>query len=221
MRAALALGLAALWLLGRRYAGLSHDATVYYAQGLRRLDPASFAQDLFFAHGAQDAYTAFPFLYAQLIQLQEGAGAALTVTIAGQIAFFAAAAALTWRLVPAGLRWWSLALLAVVSGYYGGVGTFRIAEPFATARTLAEPLVLAALAFTLARKPWHAWGALALALALHPLAAAPGIALTVLWHARQRPGGLGLVAIGSGLVAVLVYAWPGAERLSTTPGAKS
>ncbi|MSQ63339.1 MAG: hypothetical protein EXR33_05820 [Betaproteobacteria bacterium] len=50
---ALAFSLASLWLLGRRYAGISHNASLYVAQGLRRLDPVSFGKDLFFAHGAQ------------------------------------------------------------------------------------------------------------------------------------------------------------------------
>ena len=66
-RAALVLALAALWLLGRRYAGITHDATLYVVQGLRRLDPGSFDQDLFFAHGAQDDFTVFPRFYAPLI----------------------------------------------------------------------------------------------------------------------------------------------------------
>src|SRR5215212_2772952 len=92
--AALVLALAALWLLGRRYGGITHDASLYIVQGLRVVDPMSFARDLFFAHGAQDAYTAFPRIYALLIGLFGPGNAAIAVTIAGQIAFFAAAAAL-------------------------------------------------------------------------------------------------------------------------------
>src|SRR5712675_1108015 len=65
--AALAFSLGALWLLGRRYGGFIHDASIYVLQGLRVLDPASFAGDLFFAYGAQDAYTVFPQIYSLLI----------------------------------------------------------------------------------------------------------------------------------------------------------
>ena len=76
-----------------------------------------------------------------------GAGAAaLVVTLAGQALFLGAAALLVSRLASGNARWWSLVLLASVSGYYGGVGVFRIAETFATARVLAEPLVIGALA---------------------------------------------------------------------------
>jgi len=185
--AALVLALAALWLLGRRYGGITHDASIYVLQGLRALEPQVFARDLFFVYGAQDAYTVFPRLYALLIGTFGAGHAALMVTIAGQLGFLAAAAALVFRLVRGPARWWSLALLAVVSGYYGGAGVFRIAEPFASARTLAEPLVVAALAGTLGARHVAAFAALALAALLHPLVAASGIAVVFVWHAMARP----------------------------------
>jgi hypothetical protein len=214
---ALACALAALWLLGRRYAGFTHDATLYVAQGLRRLDPGSFDQDLFFAHGAQDDYTVFPRLYAPLIDLLGAGTAAMLVTLVGQIAFFAAAAALVLRMTSGMTRWWSLALLAAVSGYYGGVGTFRMAEPFATARTLAEPLVIAALASTLAARHRLALAALAAATVVHPLVAAPGIAVFFLWHAVERPRLLWSVPLLAILATGLVVAWSGpTERFDST-----
>jgi hypothetical protein len=206
---ALTLALGALWLLGRRYGGFTHDATIYALQGLRVLDPASFAGDLFFLHGAQDSYTVFPRLYALLIGIFGVGNAAMVVTVAGQAAFFAAAAALVVRL-PAGLaRWWSLALLAALSGYYGGVGVFRLAEPFATARTLAEPLVLAALACTLASRHFAASAMFAAAAVLHPLVAAPGIAAVMLWHAVARPRVLWLIPVFGGLIPAIAIVWPG------------
>jgi hypothetical protein len=185
--AALVLALAALWILGRRYSGITNDAILYVAQGLRRLDPSSLDKDLFFAHGSQDAYTVFPALYAPLIEALGAGGAAMAVTIAGQVAFLAAATVLVFRVAAGPARWWSIALLAASSGYYGGVGVFRLAEPFATARTLAEPLVLAALACTLASRHRSAFATLAAAAALHPLMAAPGIVVVFLWHALARP----------------------------------
>lgn len=182
-QAALCLAVAGLWLLGRNYAGIVQDASLYLLQGLRQLDPDSFGKDLFFAHGSQDAYTAFPRLYAALIA-QFGIGAAaMLVTVAGQCAFVGASLALIFRIAEGPARWWCLALLAVVSGYYGGVGTMRFAEPFATARSLAEPMVLAAMAGTLSNRHWTATFLLAAAAALHPLVAAPGIAVVVIWHA--------------------------------------
>ncbi len=207
--AALALALAALWLLGRRYGGITHDASIYIAQGLRRLDPGSFGKDLFFAHGAQDAYTVFPYLYAPLIEAIGAGGAAMVVTSAGQIAFLVAAAVLVFRVAPGPARWWSLALLAAISGYYGGIGVFRIAEPFATARTLAEPLVLAAFACTLGSRHAAAIAMLAAAFMLHPLAAAPAIAAIFLWHAVAWPRMLHSVLILAALALAAIFAWPG------------
>jgi hypothetical protein len=206
---ALACALVAIWMLGRRYGGITHDATLYLAQGLRRLDPALYDRDLFFAHGAQDAYTVFPRLYALLIGALGAGSAAMAVTVAGQIAFLATAAVLIFRMAGGLTRWWSLALLAAVSGYYGGVGVFRIAEPFATARTLAEPLVLAALVCTLSTMPRTALVALAAAAALHPLVAAPGIAVVFFWHAVERPRLFRVVPFLVASVIVAAVGWPG------------
>jgi hypothetical protein len=209
---AMAITIAALWLLGRRYAGLVHDAILYTAIGLHRLEPAALAGDLFFAHGGQDAYTLFPAFYAPLIGALGPGAAALAVTVAGQVAFLAAAAGLVWQLARGPLRWWCLALLAVVSGYYGGVGVFRLAEPFATARTFAEPLVVAALACTLAARHRLALAALAAAFLLHPIVAVPGILAVLLWHALGA-GAAWRVLLPSALVAAAILAapwhWPG------------
>src|SRR6185295_20223213 len=86
---ALAISLVALWLLGRRYGGFVHDASIYALLGLRVLEPESYAGDLFFVHGAQDAFTVFPWLYALLIGAMGAGNAAMLVTVAGQSAFFA------------------------------------------------------------------------------------------------------------------------------------
>jgi len=205
-QAALAMLLAALWLLGRRYGGLVQDAPLYLLQGLRRLDPGTFGKDLFFAYGSQDAYTAFPYLYAPLIDVLGAGPAATLVTLAGQAAFVGASLALVRRIAAGPARWWCLALVAVISGYYGGVGTHRLAEPFATARSLAEPLVIAALACTLSARHWLALASLALAAALHPLMAAPGIAVVFLWHAaaRQRLGWSAALLAATAAIAVPV-----------------
>lgn len=194
--------------MGRRYPGITHDAILYTVLGLRRLDPGSLGKDLFFAHGSQDAYTAFPFLYAPLIDALGVGGAAMAVTIAGQVAFAAAAVALVFQIVAGPARWWSLVLLAASSGYYGGVGVFRLAEPFATARTLAEPLVLAAVACTLASRHRTALMALAAAVTLHPLVAAPGIAVVFLWHALARPWMLWSIPILLGMMLAVIALRP-------------
>jgi hypothetical protein len=206
-QAALAFLLAALWLLGRRYGGIVQDASLYLVQGLRKLEPGIFGKDLFFAHGSQDAYTVFPYLYARLIDWFGIGAAAAIVTVTGQAAFFAAALALTLRIASGPARWWSLALVAVMSGYYGGIGVHRLAEPFSTARSLAEPLVVAALACTLAERHRWALAALTAAAFLHPLVAAPGIAVVFLWHVRKDLCLLWPIALLATLVAAFSLAW--------------
>lgn len=207
--AALAFALAALWLLGRRYGGIIHDASLYVVQGLRVLDPDAYARELFFMHGAQDTYTVFPRIEALLIGAFGAGNAALMITLAGQAAFIAAAAALVFRVCAGPARWWSLALLAAVSGYYGGGGVFRIAEPFATARTLAEPLVVAGLACTLASRHAAAIALIALAGLLHPLVAVPGLAAVFIWHAMARPRLFWLIPVFAGSVVAVAAMWPG------------
>jgi hypothetical protein len=141
------------------------------------------------------------------------AGAALAVVAIGQVAFFVAVLALIARIVPAPARWWSLALLAVVSGFYGGVGTFRIAEPFATARTLAEPLVVAALACCAAARPRAALALLALAALLHPLVAGTGVAVLLLWHTLPRTRLAAALLAAACALALVVVLWPGVPRI--------
>lgn len=206
-QAALGLAVAALWLLGRRYAGIVQDASLYLLQGLRKLDPRAFETDLFFAYGSQDAYTVFPQLYAALIDLAGIGSAAMLVTVVGQAAFAGASLALIFHVAKGPAVWWSLALLAVMSGYYGGVGTLRLAEPFATARSLAEPLVLAAFACTLAARHRTTFALLAAAMFLHPLVAAPGIAAALAWHAFTRHPLLRSAALLAALTAVVALAW--------------
>lgn len=210
--AALAIGLVAIWLLGRRYSGLTHDASVYLVQAFRRLDPAAFSGDLFFRFGSQDAFTIFPWVYAPLVGALGAGPAALVVTLLGQGLFLAAAAGFVVQLSPGRARWWSLVLLAAASGYYGGVGVFRIAETFATARVLAEPLVVAALAAQLGgHARWAAFLATVAAL-LHPLVAVPGIAV-LLGYAFLPRNGWRAVAV----VAILLTAAISVVALSPLP----
>lgn len=202
-----AVTLVSLWLLGRRYPGIVHDATLYVALALNRLEPQAFARDLFFANGSQDSYSVFSALYAPLVGLLGAPAAALVVVLAGQAGFVLAAWALAARLFPA-TRWWSVALLAVLSGYYGGGGAVRVAEPFATARTLAEPLVLAALVCVLARREVLALIALGAATLLHPLVAMPGWGFLVLWHAWGKPRALAGVVAGVAALGALLASLP-------------
>ena len=171
----LATGIAALWLLARPYTGIRHDGRLYLGQALARIEPEIFGRDLFFAFGSQDRFTLFSPIYALAIQAIGVPLAAKLLLLAAQLAFLAGAALLARRLFPGMLAWLALAAVAAFPGDYGPRAIFAYAEPFLTARSFAEPLVLLGLWLLLAKRSlWAAVCILAAGL-LHPLLAAPAV----------------------------------------------
>lgn len=172
----LAAGLAGLWLLAHPYTGIRHDGRLYLGLALAALDAQRLAGDLFFAHGAQDRYTLFPALYAGLISLLGVPLAAKLLLLAGQAAFVAAAAFLLRAFFKGSTFWLALAAICCLPGSYGPKAIFAFGEAFATARSLAEPLCLLALALLMRGRP--AWAATTLlgAALMHPLMALPAMA---------------------------------------------
>lgn len=110
------------------------------------------------------------------------------------------------RPLPVVERWLGLAAIAGLSHTYGGLGIFAFAERFLTARTLAEPLALGALALLVYNR--IAWGVLAIlaAAALHPLVALPAVVVgwVLLVQQDRRWAWLGLLAL-----LPLFLAWSG------------
>src|ERR1022692_3480545 len=54
--------------IAQPYAGITHDARLYSAQVLNRVEGGSYADDLFFRYGSQDDYSLFSRLAAPLVQ---------------------------------------------------------------------------------------------------------------------------------------------------------
>jgi hypothetical protein len=140
-----AFAVAALWLLSRPYRGVRHDAVLYLGEALERLAPERFAQDLFLRSSGQDRFTVFSDILAPLVARFGIGGAELGVLAACHLLFLLGAWKLTddWTSRP--LRWAMLAFAAALPHTYGGLGEFGYAEPFLTARSVAEPLALLAL----------------------------------------------------------------------------
>lgn len=172
----LVAGIATAWLLAHPYTGIRHDGRLYLGMALAQLDAQAYARDLFFAYGAQDRYTLFPRLYAVLIDLMGVPAAAKFLLLACQAAFIASAAALLRTLCRGTLFWLALAAVCCLPGGYGPRGIFAFGETFLTARNLAEPLCLAALALLVHGRT--GWAALTLVGAglMHPLIALPAVA---------------------------------------------
>lgn len=192
--------LSCLWLITHRYQGIRHDAWLYAGQALARLDPQAFRNDLFFAYGSQDDYSLFSRPYSPLVQALGIGRAAMLLLVAGQLAWALAAFALARRWLNGTALWVGLALVFALPRDYGPAGVFHYAETFLTARSIAEPLVLASLAAMLGGRLSLAWFTTLLALVCHPLMALPGILFLAAFS--FQPGtkmlaGLALAAIAA------------------------
>jgi hypothetical protein len=181
----LVLILVLLWSVTHQYRGLAGDAELYAVQALARIHPNLF-HDLFLRNRSQDTFTVFSPFYASCISILGLRSAALTLTIAFKVWFFIAAWVLARRLSNSRTAFLAVASLIVTLGSYGAYGVFQYAEDWVTARSLAEALVITALAF-------HFGGSRVVALLLasgtifvHPLMALPGLLLLIFVSMSHR-----------------------------------
>jgi len=191
------------WLLVRPYQGVRHDGILYLGQALHSLHPDVLGQDMFFSHGSQDRFTLVTPLLAWLLSHFDVAPVALALTAACNLGFIAAAWILSGALAP-GRRWLCTASVVLLSHAYARLADFNYGENFFSARSVAEPLVLLALA-ALLRQRRVAAGLLLLAAALaHPLMALPAVVLAWMLQVlqdRRWLWGLALLAPVAGLAA--------------------
>lgn len=168
-----ALAVAALWLLSRPYRGVRHDALLYLGEVLNRLMPGRFANDLFLQSAMQDRFSVFSLLLAPLVSSFGIGGVELAVLAACHLLFALAAWKLTEDWTSRPLRWAMLAFVVAMPHTYGGLGEFGYAEPFLTARSLAEPFALLALWQLLRGRLATAIPLALLGAAFHPLIVLP------------------------------------------------
>lgn len=205
----------ALWVATRPYYGVVHDARFYIVEALRQLEPARFADDLYFRFGSQDQFTIFSKLYAPIVTAIGVANGSILMTLAGQALFLAGLIVFAHAV----LRPRRVALLATVGAivlpslYLIFV---RYGEPFATPRLFAEGLSLLALALLLRMRIVPALLLLAFSTAVHPLETLPALVLALVYLAFGRPlwwlvicGGAA-TAIGFALLGVPPFANLGA-----------
>jgi hypothetical protein len=173
------LWIVALYLLCRPYRGVRHDAMLYFGQTLFHQSPSWLQHDLFFQSTSQDQYSLFSTLFAPVLQVL-GLSSAEIVTL---LALHALLLFAVWQLTvglatPA--RWIALALVLVLPHFYAADNRFGYGEPFLTARTLAEPFAVLALALALRSRRALALLALVVATLAHPLMTLP--AWLVVWR---------------------------------------
>jgi hypothetical protein len=199
----------ALYVMCHPSRGIRHDAQIYFGQTQLHLTPEWMSRDLFFLFGSQDRYSVFSTLFAPVLSTFGLVQAEIGTMLALHVLFWIALWSLTRRM-PTQMRWAALAVVAALPHFYGGFMAFSFNEPFLTARSLAEPFCIFALAaFDRDRLGWTA-GWLALALISHPLLAIPVGALVwyLLCERDRRWLWAGLV-----LVAAALAGWLGVKPL--------
>lgn len=164
-----------LWSLIGRYWGIQHDALGYVVDAMARLHGQPLAGDLFLRYRSQDEFTIFPGLLAACIARFGVDHAAALLTFVALASWTVLSWFLASRLVGRDLARLSVGLILVLPGWYSASEVFRYAEPFVTARGLAEVSSLAAVLAVLRGHRLAAIGLAALGLLLHPLMALPGL----------------------------------------------
>lgn len=179
--------LVAIWVICHRWAGLSHDGILYAAQAMLHVRPDVFAPDLFFAYGSQDDYTVFGRALAAAVSAIGFRPALLLFWSAGQILWFTVAMAWIRRAVPNRHVFLTAAVAFSLPVFYSSDAVLRFAEPFLTARSLAEPLALAGLLCALIGRRISGVMLLIAGAVIHPLMTIPAVVTIVLMLPVWRP----------------------------------
>lgn len=192
------------FLLTHGYGGIRHDGILYLAQALFRNNAEVFGGDIFFKYGSQDSFTVFSYFHAKLIALMGLQQVNLLLIVIFQVGFFGVVCWWAKHLAPQVWRLLSLFAVCIVPSLYGGAQVFAYAEPFVTARPLAEIATLVALACLCSGHRSLAVVFGFLALLIHPLIALPGWLAGWLWLClgNRRWWWLALAALPVGLAAV-------------------
>lgn len=196
--------MATLWLAQRPIKGIVHDARLYMAQALYRLDTPGLENDLFFQFGSQDSFSAFSPIFAPAVALWGPGTAHMVFALAGQTLWLLA----LWVLARAlfGRGWLSMASVgaAVVMVPNYGWGVLSYGEVFVTPRLFAEAMTLLALAAALRGRRGLGFALMLGAGMLHPLMALPGLVVLALLSLpvnRWTLGATGLAAAGGVVMA--------------------
>lgn len=134
--------IAFMWF-SRPYEGLRHDGVLYLGQVLLHSRVPVLSQDTFFAGGSQDSYSIYSDLMVPLYRQWGLLATHVGVICIAWLATLTAVLTLLRRFEPRGtLPLWGAVAFATLSPMYGGANVIGYTEPFVTARTFAEPLLL-------------------------------------------------------------------------------
>lgn len=205
------LALAGLWAFTHPWSGIHHDGILYAAQAMLHHLPEVFRGDLFFAYGSQDDYTVFGRVYGAAVDAFGLTGASRLGWAAAQLLWFGVAVAWIARVVPAGVLVPAAAAVFALPAFYSSDLVLRVAEPFLTARSFAEPLAAGGLLACLAGARAAGGALLLAAAAIHPIMAAPAVLAGALitfepfWRRHWKL----LLALGIAALAAVCGPYPG------------
>ena len=195
----LTLLLLATWSLLHRYKGLSQDGELYAFQALARLNPA-LRSDVYLMGNSQDEFTVFSPLYALVIRCLGLWDASVALFVACTTAFIAAAWVSARSLWDETRAWACAATCIVIVSGYGAYDVFSYSENYLTARSMAEAMVIIALACHLRDLRRWSWTLAVASMFIHPLMALPGLLLLACLSVPLSYAALGA---GSGVLAAL------------------
>lgn len=183
-----------------------HDARVYAILALSRIDPQAYARDPFFMFGSQDSFSLFSLLYAPLVKHLGLRAAHTVVMLIGGLLWCVAVLRLSLACMPrAWLAGAAVLTLAALSPNYSPNGTtFQLNEGFATARTLAFPLGMLALAECMFGQWRRAVLVAFVTTSLHPLLGVWPLAVSILWPLSWRGRWLLIVGAAAALAALML-----------------
>ena len=210
--AALTAVLFALWSLTHRYGGIAGDGELYAIQALARVIP-SLGNDIFLRNTSQDDYTFFSPLYAVFIGWFGVRTAAVVLTVIVKLWFYGASWALVRAFVSRHQAFLAVSLLMLVKGAYGAYSVFHYNEDLLTARSMAEALVVTALALHYRGHKVSAVLVAVSAVFIHPLMALPGLLLLACVRMPQK--WCAIAAAGGGLAALGVACYGSLNELHT------
>lgn len=200
--------IAVLWLSSRPYSGITGDARFYMVEALRALNPAPFANDMYFMFGSQGSFSFFPKLYLPLVQTFGIGATGLGFTIVAQIFWLFALISLVRSILSRRYLWLSLACAIALPNTYAVDMFFSYGEPFVTPRLFAEAFTMLAMALLQSRPAWTLV-LLVFAAALHPLMALPGLAAAFVYFALARPR-VWILAF-PGMASAIMLGWLGIQ----------
>jgi hypothetical protein len=200
--ALMTLLLLATWGLLHRYRGLSQDGELYAFQAMARLNPALHS-DVYLLANSQDDFTVFSPLYALFIRCLGLWNASVALFALCTMTFIAGAWTMARELWDEDRAWLTAGTCITIVCGYGAYGVFSYSENYLTARSMAEAMIIVALACQLRGLSRWSWIIAAASMFIHPLMALPGLLLLIALSIPLLYAALGAVA---GVLSALVIA---------------